>query len=713
MTRLFQPGASGKTALSNARRVSRFVSIGFGVVLIALAGLVIWATTSTRQAAQLAKTAVLLSDDYQTAARCVDLEESLERLYRISPTASVFAAHSRAITTTLRALERIRSDGDADDRRVVSVAVTAHGAYEDAATVMFAAVDAGDSALVAALSTKNVNPAFAVIRRDVDRRLIEEHSRAITALEKLMQTQDTVQSTTVAGLALGMSCLVAFLLILRDYRRREDQAVAGELARLAEDSLTDSLTQIGNRRSFQESIKQAIIEAADRRESLVLALIDVDAFKLVNDDHGHSYGDRVLSILGQLLSSVRVEDRKRAYRIGGDEFAMILPRVDVRSATAIMERLRERFAREQLGATLSVGVAALADGCRDASILHNLADAALYEAKRRGRNTVATLDEAEEPLETLSSGRIKSLHALLSERRVDIVFQPICDLLGRRLLGYEALTRPDEKYGFKGTQEAFDVARRLGHVHELDAVCRDAILARASEVPDDALLFINVSPTTLEREVLSGTSLASALSKRGIPPCRVVLEVTERSICRPTAVIREAKRLRALGFLLALDDVGMGNGGLEMLSRLAVDFVKIDRLVVTNALTDRATRAVLAGIIAIARENESYVIAEGIEDETALELVVSMDQRSVGSRGVDGVQGYPLGRPARSMNLSEETGREQIRAVSGGSMAGAAGGACNGRRRAALVLARRYRLPRRAVFQRERSVFALSSPSGG
>jgi EAL domain-containing protein (putative c-di-GMP-specific phosphodiesterase class I) len=133
-----------------------------------------------------------------------------------------------------------------------------------------------------------------------------------------------------------------------------------------------------------------------------------------------------------------------------------------------------------------------------------------------------------------------------------------------------------------------------------------------------------------------------AVEAAGLTPGRVVLEITERSLARMDAVIREATRLRALGFLLALDDAGSGNSGLEMLSKLAVDFVKIDRDVIVRAQAGAGGRGVLAGIIAIAYEMDAQIIAEGIEDSAMLELI----RRATRSSPVDcAVQGYYLGRP--------------------------------------------------------------------
>src|ERR1700682_283933 len=144
----------------------------------------------------------------------------------------------------------------------------------------------------------------------------------------------------------------------------------------------------------------------------------------------------------------------------------------------------------------------------------------------------------------------------------------------------------------------------MGRAHELDAICVEAILARARELPPDALLFLNLTPQTLVHDLLTGAILLEAVITAGLVPSRVVLEITERSIVRLDEVVQNVKFLRMMGFRVALDDAGAGNAGLEMLSQLSVDFVKIDRAVVVNALTDQAVRSVFAGITTIARESQ-------------------------------------------------------------------------------------------------------------
>jgi len=187
----------------------------------------------------------------------------------------------------------------------------------------------------------------------------------------------------------------------------------------------------------------------------------------------------------------------------------------------------------------------------------------------------------------------------------------------------------------------FDIADLMGRAHELDAICVEKILARAVDLPPDALLFLNLTPQSLVHDLLTGTILLEAVISAGLKPSRVVLEITERSIVKLAEVVQKARFLQQMGFRIALDDAGAGNAGLEMLSQLSVDFVKIDRAVVVNAFTDQAAHSVFVGITTIARELHISVVAEGIESAEMLEFVQQA--------GVQCAQGYLLGRPSEAI----------------------------------------------------------------
>jgi diguanylate cyclase (GGDEF)-like protein len=430
------------------------------------------------------------------------------------------------------------------------------------------------------------------------------------------------------------------------YRRAMERGRSEELARLGRASLTDSLTGLGNHRAYQEDLERELARVKRHGGTLSLAVLDIDNFKGVNDRMGHVHGDRVLAALGDLLRELRTEDR--SFRLGGDEFGIIL--APMAGAATAMEHLRQDAPARLYGATLSIGIASTIEGHSvDAISLRAQADAALYAAKHFGRNSVMTYEHAHSNALVLSPEKEQSVRRLIDDGCLDVVFQPIWDVGEAVLLGFEALVRPPQAYGLEGPQEAFDVAERIGLAPALDAICLRAIFARAGDLPPNALLFINIVPRTLDRDLVAGTKLVDAVLAAGLTPNRVVLELTERSMPRLDVIVREAKRLQGLGFKLALDDTGAGNAGLEVLRRLTVDFVKIDRTVLMQAMTEPIARAIMAGIVAIARAMEAYVIAEGVETVEALDFVCRdvmgiLPQHT----GVGGVQGYLLGRPSRA-----------------------------------------------------------------
>jgi diguanylate cyclase (GGDEF)-like protein len=408
----------------------------------------------------------------------------------------------------------------------------------------------------------------------------------------------------------------------------------------------DPLTDIGNHRAFQEELARAVSHAARRGEPVALALLDLDDFKLINDRDGHPTGDKLLVETARVLESGRREDR--AFRIGGDEFALLMTGTGREGARIALER-RRAVARERgLATEFTAGIAVMepqADS--DPQVLWEQADAALYEGKRKGGDTVVVFDDVAELLSVVTPATVRALRSLLDEPRLDIAFQPIWNLRDERMLGMEALARPWEGYGFSGPAEAFAVAEKVGRGPELDVLCRAAALARVGELPPDALLFLNLSPQTLERDGLSGDRLLRAVRDAGLEPGRVVLELTERAQARVEQVASEAARLRELGFKIALDDVGVGNSGLEMLRHLDLDFVKVDRSIIAGALDDMNVQAVLLAIVAYAHRAGAFVIAEGIESPEVLDFVRNANELDVmRSLSIEGGQGYLLGRPS-------------------------------------------------------------------
>jgi diguanylate cyclase (GGDEF)-like protein len=448
------------------------------------------------------------------------------------------------------------------------------------------------------------------------------------------QIADVHETLAIVGLIGFFGGFVVFYLVggrrlMRDHRLSLQRATR------------DGLTDLPNQRAFQDELPAAVASADRYEDSLALAVLDVDDFKRLNDQHGHPYGDSVLKRVAQVLSEARPGDR--AYRIGGDEFALLLAHTDAGGGRVLAQRLSHRFAKA--GLEVSIGVSALRRGQRSET-LRAEADAALYESKRQGGGAIQFEDIRERVVVTTSEKK-EAVRRLIEERRLTTLFQPIWDLERETLVGVEALTRPDPDYGLSGPAEAFDIAEQLGRVRELDVICVERALASAPTLEPGVLLFLNLSPLTLDLDADAEAWLAPLVERAGLTPQSVVIEVTERFGGRTRAVIKRLRQLREQGFKTALDDVGTGNSGLEMLRKIDAEFVKLDRSIVVAAATEPGARAVLMAMATFAHQTGAFVIAEGIEDEYTLDYLRALDEGDLLADAiVQGGQGYGLGRPA-------------------------------------------------------------------
>lgn len=618
--------------------VSRLAFLGLIALLLALTCFSIWSATITQRASHYAALSVHVSDLYDQARYALGREHLLVDQYRNEPSPTLQAKYREAVNTFVDILQAVYRDGTKSDQVLAEQVLSEHKSYLSDTDALFAAIDAGNRSQVATSDSMS-KLVLDRIKQQLKTAADAYHTQVDQSTAELDRTQSMIFTATPIVFAAGLSLIAACWMVIGFYRRKIDEARQRELERLERVALTDSLTDLGNHRAYQEDIQRECELAHSAGNMVGLALIDVDEFRVINDAHGHLYGDRLLTKLASLLREVHTPNR--AYRLSADKFAIILPYTCLTSAVTLMERLRQQVEQRLLATTVSIGVAITEPGEGDVDTLQEQADAALSEAKRRSRNIVVTFEDVRDAVPIVSSAKVQAVRRLLSEHKLTVAFQPIWDLARGTVLSFEALVRPAAEYGLAGPQEAFDIAEKIGRAHELDYICIQAILARAKDLPPDALLSINLSPQTLDHDVLTGAVLLEAIVSAGLTTNRVVLELTERSMARLSVVVREARHLRDLGFRLALDDTGVGNAGLEMLSQLPVDFVKIDRTVVANALVDKTAYSVLVGIATIAHEMDSYVIAEGIENVEMLDLVQQV--------GVQGVQGYLLGCPSETV----------------------------------------------------------------
>jgi len=234
--------------------------------------------------------------------------------------------------------------------------------------------------------------------------------------------------------------------------------------------------------------------------------------------------------------------------------------------------------------------------------------------------------------------QLSALSAILTQRDLSSLFQPIVSLSDRRILGYEALTRGPSNSALHSPVSLFAVARQAGRLSELEMLCRESACRRFSEQKLDGKLFLNISPESLLEPSHPPGQTLQLLQRYGIPPSQVVIELTEQTPTDDFGLLYNALyHYRDMGFSIALDDLGAGYSSLRLWSELRPEYVKIDRHFIDGIHQDAVKREFVGSMLQMAKASRALVIAEGIE--LAEELAVLIDM------GVDLVQGYLLCRP--------------------------------------------------------------------
>jgi diguanylate cyclase (GGDEF)-like protein len=430
----------------------------------------------------------------------------------------------------------------------------------------------------------------------------------------------------------------------------ESQAQLEVLYREArQDSLHDGLTGLGNHRSFQEELDRQLDLFRRHQVPVALLLIDLDDLKVVNDNEGHPAGDQLLlGMANAIRDTLRYGDR--AFRIGGDEFAVLLPHTDADEGLIAANRLRHFCLRPAAGDRVipfSGGISAVPQLTSDRNELFRQADAALYRCKRGGRGTVAIFDADRDlvPEDPHGQGSSTAVRDIIRSRNLKPVYQPIVDLRDGSVLGFEGLIRPGASSPFANPGQLFAAAANAGRTSELDLACFEVVAAGAVDIDPRQVVTINLSPQTLELEDSTAAWLLEILARYGISPGRLIVELTEReAITDLDRLRRNVASLQRAGVRLAADDVGAGNAGLRLLSQVRFDIMKIDLSLVQDGAQHESSRAVLRSLMDLAARQGAIAIAEGLE--TAEQL------RSLQQLGITTGQGYLLGRPGSNVALT-------------------------------------------------------------
>jgi diguanylate cyclase (GGDEF)-like protein/PAS domain S-box-containing protein len=425
----------------------------------------------------------------------------------------------------------------------------------------------------------------------------------------------------------------------------------GRLQHLADH---DALTGLFNRRRFELELNRSLAHATRYGSRGALLLLDLDGFKYINDALGHSVGDELILRIGAVLRGA-LRETDLVARIGGDEFAAILPEADAQTAALVAEKLLSAIRRQgsvttaeqrEAKVTTSIGVTVF-DGYRGltAEDLFVEADIAMYEAKDAGRDGAKIFASEERSREAINvrATWLERLRTAVAEDRFRLFAQPIVAFGGGggAVPWFELLLRYEDQYGDLIPPGAFlSIAERFDLITEIDRwVLGEAVRMLHDEhaAGRDVTLGVNLSGKTMGDPGL-GDYLASLIAARPIEPGRLVIEVTETAaIVNIEHARRLAQRLHALGCRLALDDFGAGFASFYYLKHLAFDYLKIDGEFVRHLAHDTTDQLVIEAVVNIARALGTQTVAEFVGDEETVDLLRRL--------GVDHGQGYHLGRP--------------------------------------------------------------------
>ena len=408
----------------------------------------------------------------------------------------------------------------------------------------------------------------------------------------------------------------------------------------------DHLTGLLNRSAFEDLMARELNNLKRLKEPSLLLFIDLDKFKLINDELGHAAGDQLLvNLAEQLKSNARVTDQ--VTRLAGDEFAVLLSAIKTDDIPKLADKYRKLFEQtnldwegKQYQVTGSIG-ATLLD--KDSGSLIEMlaeADAACQQAKQKGRNqwVLYRKGEVQPTLEgnwhkRLTSGIKDDLFILLQQ-----VIVKASDV--EAVVGNECFSRLEEGGALVTPSLFMSGAVRCGLTLEIDQNMLKILVKQCKQkLPDiNAWFSLNLSIETIKNDLFRAT-LVEKWAESGLPTSSLMIEVSETELFKLSKWKKYLLQLKKYGFQIALDHFGMNTNSILNLAQIPVDMIKLDTTLTRTLATDLARRNLIDAIVATAKQNEVKVVACNIE--TALELDL------VQARGVDYVQGFHLGKPHR------------------------------------------------------------------
>lgn len=419
----------------------------------------------------------------------------------------------------------------------------------------------------------------------------------------------------------------------------------------------DSLTELPNRRLFQNALGERLAAAGRKGERLALLLLDVDDFKQVNDTHGHDAGDMILRTFADRLRAT-VDTEAMIARLGGDEFAVILPSKNDVAATekvmaSILSRLREPFvhAGAVLDCRASAGAALFPIHGGDSDDLLKCADMALYDAKSRGAGSMALFAPSMRSAVEARAVMVRTAREAIHTDRVAPFYQPKVALGSGRLTGFEALLRwRDPKRGFQPPASIVAAFDDVELANDLSKRMLDRIIRDMTGWLDAGLEFGHVALNASAAEFRQGgfaERVLATLAAADIAPDRLEIEVTETVFLGRGAefVLSALKMLSEAGVRIALDDFGTGYASLTHLKQFPVDTIKLDRSFISDLEDDPYDAAIVRAVLNLGESLGIDIVAEGIE--------TPVQAAYLWAQGCGYGQGHLFGKPLPAVRIPQ------------------------------------------------------------
>ncbi|SDX16914.1 diguanylate cyclase/phosphodiesterase [Arthrobacter sp. yr096] len=422
-------------------------------------------------------------------------------------------------------------------------------------------------------------------------------------------------------------------------------------------AMTDPLTGLNNRSAFASALSEAQAGGVTGGRAAIL-LLDMDGFKAINDSLGHTIGDKVLETVANRISGA-VREQDMVARMGGDEFAVLIPDVTPAVAASIGNRILAAVVSvmevegQHLRCGASMGLR-MADPGHRAEELMMEADIAMYESKADGRGKLKVFEPAMLHARQMRNQLVGELKEAIAGSQLVLYYQPIIRLDTRGIEGVEALVRWNHPTrGLIMPDEFIPIAEETGMISELGGwVLRTAVEQLKQWRTDpltaghDFSMRINVSAADLQRlEFIE--DVREALASAGLDPSLLVLELTESAVILGNDLDRYTlNSLRRLGVGLEIDDFGTGYSSISYLRQLPVDTVKVDRTLLSALGSDPSQPALLAAVLQLIRACGLAAVWEGIETVEQAEYLLSI--------GCTSGQGYYFSRPLPEEQLTEQ-----------------------------------------------------------